>query len=473
MKSFTLALAILLLPQVSLAGNNVCIHLNGGADEVYIGQMNVLEIWVENDNPLSGIQLSFEMSWHPTATLSWNMTNGIFPPVMTYGRAYGAFDVFFQVTHDFDNISADHVSIGGYAMMDLFPAGPSELCYTLEFMVSAPAGQPAGFCIQPCDYNTPPQSDWYFSDYTTYCPNFCGIPVADMDNPVAPQVCFDIAPPIRGDCDGNGVGGTVADFVYLSDYLFQNGPPPPDPASCDCDNYPGVNYGDIWQLVRHVEDPSYLLYDSPGDDYMTVSPKVKFLVVGLPDGETDTEAAIMCKEFRSSTTDTTEIECLLLVLTYAAHSPGEADLNCTGIDFTGSAATNITGNYDNDTKTLWIWNTDTPVMNAWDHWELVATAHFDLDPAGSPGSGIELIPGVSEARRPILLTNAGYADTDPLGERVSYVTVVPADILAAGYIGDVNCKDGADIDDVVYMIAYIFAGGPPPGDPDNDGVPDC
>ena len=39
--------------------------------------------------------------------------------------------------------------------------------------------------------------------------------------------------------------------------------------------------------------------------------------------------------------------------------------------------------------------------------------------------------------------------------------------------GDANCSGGVDIDDVVYLIAYIFSGGPPPGDLDNDGLPDC
>ncbi len=29
-------------------------------------------------------------------------------------------------------------------------------------------------------------------------------------------------------------------------------------------------------------------------------------------------------------------------------------------------------------------------------------------------------------------------------------------------VGDVDCKDETDIDDVVYLIQYIFAGGPPP-----------
>jgi hypothetical protein len=39
--------------------------------------------------------------------------------------------------------------------------------------------------------------------------------------------------------------------------------------------------------------------------------------------------------------------------------------------------------------------------------------------------------------------------------------------------GDVDCSGNVDIDDVVYMIAYIFSGGPPPCDPDGDGTPDC
>ncbi len=39
--------------------------------------------------------------------------------------------------------------------------------------------------------------------------------------------------------------------------------------------------------------------------------------------------------------------------------------------------------------------------------------------------------------------------------------------------GDADCSGAVDIDDVVYLIAYIFSGGPEPGDPDDDGTPDC
>jgi len=39
--------------------------------------------------------------------------------------------------------------------------------------------------------------------------------------------------------------------------------------------------------------------------------------------------------------------------------------------------------------------------------------------------------------------------------------------------GDADCSGGIDIDDVVYLINYIFAGGYSPCDPDGDEVPDC
>jgi len=39
--------------------------------------------------------------------------------------------------------------------------------------------------------------------------------------------------------------------------------------------------------------------------------------------------------------------------------------------------------------------------------------------------------------------------------------------------GDADCSGGVDIDDVVYLITYIFGGGPSPCDPDGDEIPDC
>jgi hypothetical protein len=39
--------------------------------------------------------------------------------------------------------------------------------------------------------------------------------------------------------------------------------------------------------------------------------------------------------------------------------------------------------------------------------------------------------------------------------------------------GDINCDGSVDIDDIVYFVQYIFGTGPPPKDPNNDGIPDC
>jgi len=39
--------------------------------------------------------------------------------------------------------------------------------------------------------------------------------------------------------------------------------------------------------------------------------------------------------------------------------------------------------------------------------------------------------------------------------------------------GDIDCSGGADIDDVVYSINYLFQGGPLPCDSDGDGFADC
>jgi hypothetical protein len=39
--------------------------------------------------------------------------------------------------------------------------------------------------------------------------------------------------------------------------------------------------------------------------------------------------------------------------------------------------------------------------------------------------------------------------------------------------GDADCSGAVDIDDVVWVINYIFAGGNAPCDTDGDGTPDC
>jgi len=67
---------------------------------------------------------------------------------------------------------------------------------------------------------------------------------------------------------------------------------------------------------------------------------------------------------------------------------------------------------------------------------------------------------------------SGAVDIDDVVFLIQYIFAGgPApDPLASG---DANCAGGIDIDDVVYLIQYIFAGGNPPCDTNGDEVPDC
>jgi hypothetical protein len=40
-------------------------------------------------------------------------------------------------------------------------------------------------------------------------------------------------------------------------------------------------------------------------------------------------------------------------------------------------------------------------------------------------------------------------------------------------MANTNCLEEVDIDDIVYLINYLFQGGYAPCDPDGDGNPDC
>jgi hypothetical protein len=204
---------------------DVTIHLNGGDDVAYIGEVNTLEIWIANDARLrNGMSAGFEITY--ATALAWDMGYGSRPPVNEHGRAIGCWDLTgLLVTHDFNNVSPDHILMGGVAMMAGLPAGPSELCYTLQF--SIPSGEPEtnnGFSVAPYFY--PPSGSWAFSDIGSYPPDFNGNPTGSMTNPVAPPATFDIVDRrVCGDvnCDGSA---NVGDAVYLIAYIFRGGPPP-------------------------------------------------------------------------------------------------------------------------------------------------------------------------------------------------------------------------------------------------------
>jgi hypothetical protein len=233
MKRAILILSIFLLPQLcfGIGNGDICIKLNDGDNVVYTNQTNTLEIWIANDDRLNGASPAYLIGWDPAVTVTWDMGYGSHPPVNEEGRAIDAWNLpDLIVQHDFDNVSPDHILIGGAAMPGSgLPAGPSELCYTLQFDASAPPGvTPDGFCVEPYFY--PPVGTWTFSDGGGgYPPDFCGVPVESEVDPQADPKCFDVGVPTpSGDVDCSGFVD-IDDVVYLLLYIFGGGPPPGDP----------------------------------------------------------------------------------------------------------------------------------------------------------------------------------------------------------------------------------------------------
>jgi PKD repeat protein len=57
---------------------------------------------------------------------------------------------------------------------------------------------------------------------------------------------------LPGDVDGNGVGPDIADLVYLVDFMFNDGPPPPMPQQADVDGSGSIDIADLVYLVDRM-----------------------------------------------------------------------------------------------------------------------------------------------------------------------------------------------------------------------------
>ncbi len=57
---------------------------------------------------------------------------------------------------------------------------------------------------------------------------------------------------ICGDIDGDTVGPNIADLVYLVNYMFQSGPPPPAIEAANVDGIDDVNVSDLVHFVNFM-----------------------------------------------------------------------------------------------------------------------------------------------------------------------------------------------------------------------------
>jgi hypothetical protein len=108
--------------------------------------------------------------------------------------------------------------------------------------------------------------------------------------------------------------------------------------------------------------------------------------------------------------------------------------------------------------------------------------NFECGLGGAPDRPLFVDKYGSDANHPIQITvfeppcgdadASGGVDIDDVVYLISYI--FSSGLEPVPYeSGDADCSGGVDIDDVVFLIAYIFSGGYAPCDTDGDGVPDC
>jgi hypothetical protein len=259
---------------------------------------------------------------------------------------------------------------------------------------------------------------------------------------------------VLGDCNGDG---TIepSDAVFVMVYL-SGGAPPAVYSDCDCDGFPGINFGDAEQIIAYVF-MGKPLFPWPGSDLMAPA-NTSMMISGKVDGVTSTRAFIFINNPSPLKGG------LTLPFSFKA-KPGEADLDCASITVNPlfSMVSSIT---DNAQKTVLL-RTPSSVPVTTD-WEVLCEIDFVPDPLGAPGTAHDVKLTTISRYFPLLLAEPAYEGTDYV--RMLFPKIVP-DLL--GVVGDANCDGMVDIADAVYLIMYIFKGGNPPGDPDGDGTPNC
>ena len=257
---------------------------------------------------------------------------------------------------------------------------------------------------------------------------------------------------IPGDVNGDGEVN-IADPIYLATYLFQGGPPPVNPIDADVDGTAGINLGDLFQLIAHVLPPNCNLMPYTGLPPSFSNIKFTFPVItsgplGVPFDVT------------LDLTDNPGPDLMGMVITFSyQHQPGHVGVDLDNVNFddnivppewqTGFAIDNV-----NKKACLWLYadNYDDPPLVA-GATGLIATLSFTRT---ENGDATFLSPTVyPPTHSPMLITDYCADDTPPADRML-----IPEYILWTN--GDVNCDGEVNIADVVYIINYLFLGGPPP-----------
>ncbi len=231
--SILAALLVLVTSAISYGAFDVSVHFNGGSDVVYIGEDNILEIYIENSEIIHSMSLGLEFtnSVGGFELVSPYGTRPV-PPlnqyIMEHGNSIGSFGSGSGLLANLLSLS-DSILFGGVTSVPDTATGlaahpVSTLCFTMKIRI--PAGLPetlSGFCVDNIFF--PPAGNWVMvyragpGQFPDVVPTFQGQPNTSQLVPDAPAVCFDLVqrppcnPPLITNCAGVPTKGTIGSPV--------------------------------------------------------------------------------------------------------------------------------------------------------------------------------------------------------------------------------------------------------------------
>jgi len=266
-------------------------------------------------------------------------------------------------------------------------------------------------------------------------------------------------PPARaqlGDINGNELPAEIADLVYFLQYLYSDGPPPVVRNNADLDNCPGINLGDVLQLVSVLLVSSRGLVPPVGTD-LVVPSGIKITTGWV----IDAPGQIVTMEVKINTVDEPDLYGLVIPLSYQ-NLPGQVELRCDSVSFLGTLLQDAGAGYniDEDNKKVliygypYLWSDSLIIPSGSDG--VMAKIDFEVLSLGTP---TEIAPTYYPPEHtPLLISKMSYEPGDPPGRML-----LPE--FSRNYGPDVNCDGEVTLSDVVYTINYLLHGGPPPCGP--------
>jgi hypothetical protein len=264
---------------------------------------------------------------------------------------------------------------------------------------------------------------------------------------------------ILGDINGDGILNMGVDINYLISYLFIGGPPPPNPIDADLDGSPGINMGDLLQLIGYYFGGCSLLPYTGAS--VKVGSQIRFSSDLIFPIDTITHSNQDTTYLKIIANGGPDLMGMVIPISYASQ-PGEVEVTLNQVSFSGSilpAAWTKSASIDNVNKKVLLYiypaNPSNPALDSGTV-GTVATLYFTKTVDGKPLaiSTTEIPP----SHQFILISS--YCADNSGGISPSERIFTP--MLSLALNGDTNCDGKVDVGDVVYTINYLYKHGPPP-----------